>query len=84
MGIGEALCKQAVDRAKADRIKELFLLVYDDNPPAINLYCKLGFQRTEFPALKAQLDDEFKKTGRRRVVMRRDLQDRAVESELRT
>jgi signal peptidase I len=72
MGIGEALCKQAVDRAKADGIKELFLLVYDDNPPAINLYCKLGFKRTEFPALKAQLDDEFKKTGRRRVVMHRD------------
>lgn len=83
-GIGEALCKQAVDRAKADGIKELFLLVYDDNPPAINLYCKLGFQRTEFPALKPQLDDEFEKTGRRRIVMRRDLLPDPENRKLRT
>ncbi len=73
MGIGESLCRQVIDRAKADGLKELFLLVYEDNPPAINLYLKLGFERTRLPALQAQLDDELKKTGRRRVVMRRSL-----------
>jgi signal peptidase I len=73
MGVGEALCRQVIDRAKADGLKELFLLVYDDNPPAINLYRKLGFERTRLPALQPLLDDELKKTGRRRVVMRRDL-----------
>jgi signal peptidase I len=73
MGIGEALCRQVIDRAKADGLKELFLLVYDDNPPAINLYRRLGFEQTILPALQPQLDDELKKTGRRRVVMRRDL-----------
>jgi signal peptidase I len=74
MGIGEALCRQVIDRARADGIRELFLLVYDDNPPAINLYCKLGFERTGLPALQSQLDEEFENTGRRRVVMRRGLQ----------
>jgi ribosomal protein S18 acetylase RimI-like enzyme len=73
MGIGEALCRQVIDRAKANGLKELLLLVYDDNPPAINLYLKLGFEQTILPALQPQLDDELKKTGRRRVVMRRDL-----------
>jgi len=51
----------------------LFLLVYDDNPPAINLYRKLDFERTRLPALQPQLDEDFEKTGRRRVVMRRNL-----------
>ncbi|MDQ1262233.1 MAG: hypothetical protein QG575_1414, partial [Euryarchaeota archaeon] len=73
-GIGEGLCQQVIDRAKDDGIRELFLLVYDDNPQAINLYRKLGFERTRLPALETQLDEEFKKTGRRRVVMRRGLQ----------
>ena len=73
MGIGEALCQQVIDRARSDGVKELFLLVYDDNPPAINLYRKLDFERTRLPALQPQLDEDFEKTGRRRVVMRRNL-----------
>ena len=73
MGMGEALCQRVIDRAKDDGVKELFLLVYDDNHPAINLYRKFGFELTRLQALESQLDEEFRKSSRRRVVMRRDL-----------
>ncbi len=74
LGIGESLCQRVIDRAEDDGAKELFLLVYDDNHVAINLYRKFGFELIKLQALESQFDEKFRASGRRRVVMHRDLQ----------
>lgn len=79
LSIGEQLSRRVMEQARAEGARELLLLVYEDNPtgtfslPAINLYRKLGFARVKLPALEAQLQAEKTQTGRRRIVMRYEL-----------
>jgi len=69
LGLGEALCRQAISCARAEGAKELSLLVYPQNRAALNLYRNLGFEPTINPGLEGQLKGELKTTGKRRTVM---------------
>jgi GNAT superfamily N-acetyltransferase len=69
LGLGEALCRQVVSRARAEGAEELHVLVYLHNRAALNLYRNLGFETTTIPGLERQLEEELKTTGKRRMVM---------------
>jgi ribosomal protein S18 acetylase RimI-like enzyme len=69
LGLGEALCRQAISCARAEGAKELNLLVYPQNRAALDLYRNLGFEPTIIPDLEGQLEGELKTTGKRRMAM---------------
>lgn len=69
LGLGEALCRQAISRARAEGAEELHVLVYPHNRAALNLYGNLGFEPTIIPGLEGQLEGELKTTGKRRTAM---------------
>lgn len=69
LGLGEALCREVIARARAEGAKEVRLLVYPQNRAAVNLYVKLGFKPTEISGLEERLEDELKAFGRRRITM---------------
>ncbi|MCX6554727.1 MAG: GNAT family N-acetyltransferase [Candidatus Aminicenantes bacterium] len=73
MGIGEALSRKVMEQARMESARELSLLVYEDNPAALSLYAKLGFARVIVPELEKMLEEERSASGRRRVVLRRQL-----------
>ncbi len=73
LGIGEALTRQVVDRSVAGGAPDLRLAVFEDNFGAIALYAKLGFDRVTVEVLEPGFVREKAETGRRRIVMRRDL-----------
>lgn len=73
MGIGEGLAKAVIEKAKVYGAKELSLLVREDNNRAINLNKKLGFKRNISLELEEKLKQEAVKTGRRRIIMSKDL-----------
>jgi len=68
-GIGEALSQALVERAEAKGASEVLLLVHNDNKPAIGLYRKLGFRERAIPALDSKLEEEYRTSGRRRIIM---------------
>jgi len=72
-GIGEKLTMCAVDKAKEQGDLEMCLVVFEDNKRAFHLYRKLGFDHITLPALEPLLTEEKVKTGRRRIVMRKNL-----------
>jgi GNAT superfamily N-acetyltransferase len=69
LGLGEALCRQAISCARAEGSHELNLLVYPQNRAALNLYRNLGFEPAIIPGLEGQLKEELKTTGKRRTAM---------------
>ncbi len=69
MGIGEALTQEIIARAKEEGAKELLLIVYEDQNPAIYLYRKLGFQIKKYSPLEDDLEQERAYLGSRKVVM---------------
>jgi GNAT superfamily N-acetyltransferase/molybdopterin converting factor small subunit len=69
LGLGEALCRQAISRARAEGAEELHVLVYPRNRAALNLYGNLGFETTIIPGLERQLEEELKTGGKRRMLM---------------
>lgn len=73
IGIGEALSRKIMEQARMENARELSLLVYEDNPAALKLYAKLGFARVIVPELEKMLEEEKSASGRRRVVLRRQL-----------
>jgi len=73
MGIGTALTRAVIDRARAEGAPAIDLLVFEDNVPAINLYRKMGFLPHIIPTLESSLELELQRYGRRRLVMRRVL-----------
>jgi ribosomal protein S18 acetylase RimI-like enzyme len=73
LGIGRQLTDRVIDQASAEGARELWLVVFEDNLRAIRLYRRLGFEQVTLAALDPQLVEEREKTGRRRVVMRREL-----------
>jgi ribosomal protein S18 acetylase RimI-like enzyme len=70
LGIGEALARVVVERARHEGAGELLLAVQEDDVRAIALYRKLGFERVMVPALEPIFTDELERLGRRRIVMR--------------
>jgi ribosomal protein S18 acetylase RimI-like enzyme len=73
MGIGEALNRRVMELARMENARELSLLVYEDNRAAFCMYEKLGFARVIIPELEKMLEEEKISSGRRRVVLRREL-----------
>jgi GNAT superfamily N-acetyltransferase len=65
-GVGELLTRQVMSQAQREGARELLLVVFTDNTPAINLYRKLGFEPIAHPAL----DEQFAREPRQRIVMR--------------
>jgi len=72
-GIGEGLVRMALQEAAAQGAAKVYLWVFEHNKVAINLYRKLGFQRDSIPKLDAQLEEEAKKQGSRRIIMSKKL-----------
>lgn len=75
LGVGEALTRTVIAHAAARGADELRLVVFDDNAKAIALYRKLGFERTVVPALEPTFAEEGVRMGRRRIVMRKPLNE---------
>jgi ribosomal protein S18 acetylase RimI-like enzyme len=71
MGIGEDLTRTAIAKATEEKAEEIFLLVSEDNHPAIDCYLKLGFEGHMISALEEQLEAERQSSGRKRVLMRK-------------
>lgn len=69
MGIGEGLTQEIIARAKEEGAKELLLIVYEDQNPAIYLYRKLGFQIKKDSPLEDDLEQERAYLGSKKVVM---------------
>jgi ribosomal protein S18 acetylase RimI-like enzyme len=74
-GIGECLSQKVIERAKLEGALILNLLVYEDNYRAVGLYQKLGFKIHAIPDLEIQLNQEYIETGRRRILMQKQLDD---------
>ena len=70
-GIGEMLTRRVIEQTEAESASELLLVVSEDNHPAINLYCKLGFEHVVLSGLGPKLEEEARQTGRRRVAMQK-------------
>jgi ribosomal protein S18 acetylase RimI-like enzyme len=68
-GTGEALTRAVLDIARKEGAPEVFLVVNETNHPAVSLYSKLGFRRTILPDLEEKLEDEGRKTNKRRITM---------------
>jgi ribosomal protein S18 acetylase RimI-like enzyme len=73
LGIGEALSRKVMEQARLENARELSLLVYEDNRAAFCMYEKLGFTRVIAPELEKMLEEEKNSSGRRRIVLRRQL-----------
>jgi ribosomal protein S18 acetylase RimI-like enzyme len=69
MGVGEQLALQVLEAAHERGAPDLYLLVYEDNLPAVRLYEKLGFEQRIFPEMEVELEKERSRFGRRRIVM---------------
>ena len=73
LGIREKLLTRAEEIAEKKKAQEIKLLVFQDATPAINLYRKMGYRRISIPELDKQLDEEAKKTLRRRMILAKDI-----------
>ena len=73
LGIGEALSRAVIERARKEGAPMLDLVVYQDNFRAIQLYRKLNFESHIIPELERQFESERLSTGRGRAVMRKRL-----------
>ncbi len=69
LGIGELLSRRVVQVARERGAPELYLLVFEDNRPAVRLYHKLGFKQRTVSTMEEMLKREKQTYGRRRVVM---------------
>lgn len=77
MGIGELLIQHVIRRVMQKGATELLLFIRQDENRALSLYRKLGFEPVILPELETQLKDEERQYGRRRMVMRRSLNERS-------
>ena len=73
MGLGEDLCNQVIETARAEGAPELSLVVNADNDAAIGLYSKLGFTRKPVPELDAQFERDRAAMRHLRMVMSKHL-----------
>jgi ribosomal protein S18 acetylase RimI-like enzyme len=72
-GIGEKLTMCVIEKAKEQKAKDIFLVVFEDNKRARCLYSKLDFDHITLPELEPLLAEEKIKTGRRRIVLKKML-----------
>jgi ribosomal protein S18 acetylase RimI-like enzyme len=75
LGIGELLSCRVVQAARERGAPELYLLVFENNQPAVKLYRKLGFKQQTLPTMEETLEKEERIYGRRRVVMGASLRE---------
>lgn len=73
LGIGSRLTEMLCQFAREQKASDVKLLVFKDNKPALNLYRKLGFYQTHIPQIDKELREEADKTGRQRIIMKKDL-----------
>ncbi len=73
LGVGSRLTEVLCEFARKKEASDVKLLVFKDNKPALNLYGKLDFYQTRIPQIDKELREEAKKTGRQRIIMKRDL-----------
>jgi ribosomal protein S18 acetylase RimI-like enzyme len=76
LGVGQALTRRVVERARALGAESLSLAVFEDNERAIQLYRGLGFAPVTIAVLEPLFEEEREIYGHRRVVMSRSLLDR--------
>lgn len=72
-GIGEGLVCMATEKAAEDGGKKMDILVFEHGRAALRLYRKMGFQQSSIPGLNELLEEEFRREGRRRIIMSRIL-----------
>jgi ribosomal protein S18 acetylase RimI-like enzyme len=73
MGIGEQLATNIIRKAEGEGAPELSCLVYEDNRRAADLYRKLGFRIKAVPGLEEKLEKEKLASGRRKILMSKNL-----------
>jgi len=73
IGIGEKLTKMAIEVVDEKSTSEIKLLVFENANPANNLYRKIGFCQISIPELDKQLEEEAKKSSRRRIILAKDI-----------
>jgi len=73
MGIGKKLTKMAMDVAAKHGGSDIKLLGFEDAKPANKLYKELGFRQISIPELEKKLEEEAKKSSRRRIILAKDI-----------
>ncbi len=73
MGLGEALHRARIDRARRERASEILGEVREDNYRAIRLLRKLGFEMKEIPELEEILEKKRARFGARMLIMSKSL-----------
>jgi len=73
LGVGSRLTEVLCEFARKEEASDVKLLVFKDNKPALNLHGKLDFYQTRIVQIDKELREEAKKTGRQRIIMKRDL-----------
>ena len=73
LGVASRLTEMLCQFARKEEAFDVKLLVFEDSKPALNLYKKLGFYQTHIPQIDKELREETRKTGRQRIIMKRDL-----------
>lgn len=73
LGVASRLTEMLCQFARKEEAFDVKLLVFEDSKPALNLYKKLGFYQTHIPQIDKELREETGKTGRQRIIMKRDL-----------
>jgi len=69
LGIGRVLMKIAMDEARAQKAKQLYILVNQANERALPLYIELGFTPASIPEISEYLEEEKKLTGIDKMAM---------------
>lgn len=72
LGIGRRLTEMSCDFAAKHGASEVKLSVFKDNKRALNFYQKMGFYQVSISGINGQLREEAKKTGRQRIIMKKD------------
>lgn len=72
-GIGERLVRRAVESCRAQGFDRVWLQAGTANAAAVALYRRVGFVVADDALWEARMDEQFRRHGVRRVVMRADL-----------
>lgn len=70
LGIGEGLMQKTLKILAAEKAREVYLTVRENNQPAIKLYKKLGFTIVQIPELDINLQAEVPPGKPRRIIMK--------------
>lgn len=69
MGLGEQLARKMISYADENGAKELWILVRENNRPALTLYEKMGFIKVDMPVFSEILRKERNTLGYKRIMM---------------